>query len=67
MESITGIEGKKHVWVAIVLITIFLFFINLGLRYMFEKKIDIFWSIIVTLFFIVAYFILTMFLNIRKA
>ena len=66
MTSITGVDGKKNVWIIVVLFSILLFIVNLSLRYLFEKKIDIFYSVIVTLFFILAYFILTLFLNIRK-
>ncbi len=67
METITGIEGKKNVWIIFVLVAVIVFFANLGLRYMFEREVDVFYSILVTMLIMLAYFLLTLFLNIRKA
>jgi len=64
--SLADIEGQKNFWVTLILIAILLFFANLGLRYLFEKEINIFYSLLITLVFILLYFAVAIFLNIRK-
>ena len=64
--SLADIEGQKNFWVTLILIAILLFFANLGLRYLFVKEINIFYSLLVTLLFILIYFVVAIFLNIRK-
>ena len=66
MDLFTGAENSKKIWIIVIALSLLIFFASLGLRYLFEKRLDFIYAIMATVFCVVAYFAVVIFLNIKK-
>jgi hypothetical protein len=66
MDLMGDAEDNKKMWIAVVLLSILIFFASLGLRYLFEKRLDFVYAVIATVSCVIALFVIFIFLNVKK-
>lgn len=66
MDLMLSSEDRKKTRIIAIALSVLIFFASLGLRYLFEKKLDFVYAIMATIFFVIAFFAIVIFLNVKK-